>query len=1057
MRLSVQRIRRSNSYCLPSARRILFFLFCLFAYNTLGAQQPENFYGQNVVGIQFSGVTVDQLNPLPNSLVLKTGAPLSRGSLASAIRQLFATGIYQDLEARVSAAPGGVIVDFHGQPRRFIGRVTVSGIKNAFLNDQLAQSSGLDAGTRYTDSKLARAIEQMQLQLTNNGYHQAKIDSQVVPREDGPLVNLSFVAHPGPQARVGRVTFTGDAGLSTEEFRRAAHLRTGMLIEHDTKSRALTSLLNEYRKKDRLEAEIKLAADDYDPHTNQENLSFSINRGPIVRLLINGAKPGSVRIRHLIPVFAEGSVDEDLLMEGNRSLRDYYQRHGYFNARVEHKQPIPDTDPLLIQYNVHLGQRSRVSQVKITGNHYFDTATLKEKLGVHAADSFNRQGVFSQALLNADVASLRALYQNNGFTEVEIASSTTESEIPDSGKVVPLKVAYHITEGPQYRIASVSLDGVSQLKTSALLPLLNTAAGQPYSPQNLAGDRDTLISRYLDKGFAQVSVDVLDQPSSSPGLDDAGKPIPANTHQIVFRIHEGHQLFIRNILFTGLHYTRRSTVDRAITIKAGDPLSRNALATTQKNLYDFALFSQVEMAVLNPAPTANWEVNSDGAADAALLNPALELPRTVMIQTTEANRWSFTYGLGFEASTGTCGIIASGSNSCPANGKTGASPRVLLEITRLNLLGREQSLSLRGTYGLLEQKIDLIYDTPRFLGSPDFSLNLSAGYANTQDVTTYVSSRADVGFRLTQRFLEPGDWLKRSNTFIYELDLRRVKVDSSSIQVESSPINEVPLLSAAVRVGGIGFTWIHDTRDTPLDSHRGTYTSAQDFFSHQYFGAQAEFNRLDLTNSSFYAFDHDRFVIARNTRYAQARSFGTPSEELIPLPERLYAGGPNSHRGFGFNTAGPRDPYTGYPIGGAGAFVNSTELRLPPPTLPLLSNSLSFVLFHDMGNVFANAGDIWSSLLRTEQPNRNTACQSSANGPFTATGQQGTCNFNYFDHAAGLGLRYHTPVGPVRLDVSYNINPPVYPVSYSSSTPNLVPYVGQAPHVNFFFSLGQSF
>ena len=1035
-------------------RLILFLFFICDLSRSLGAQQPANFYGQPVAGIQFSGVTAAQLSPLPNSLALKAGVPLTETALADSIRQLFATGVYQDLEARITAAPGGVLVDFHGQPRRFIGRVTVSGIKNAFLNDQLAQSSGLDAGTRFTDSKLARAIEQMQSQLINNGYHQAKIDYQVSPRDDGPLVNLSFVVHPGPQARVGHITFTGDAGMTTDELRHAAHLRTGMLIDHDTKSRALTSLLNEYRKKDRLEAEIKLAADEFDPHTNQENLSFSINRGPIVRILVNGAKLGNVRIRHLIPVFQEGSVDEDLLMEGNRSLRDYYQRRGYFNAKVEHNPPATDTDPVVIQYSVHLGRRSRVAQVKITGNHYFDTDTLKEKLSVHAADSFNRLGVYSQALLNADVASLRALYQNNGFSEVVIAPATSESEIPDSGKVVPLKVVYRITEGPQYRVSSVTLDGVGQLKAAELLPLLNTAAGQPYSPQSLAGDRDTLISHYLDKGFAQVSVDVLDQPATASAPDAAVKSSSANTHQIIFRIHEGHQLFIRNILLTGLHYTRPSTVDRAITIKAGDPLSRTAMATTQKNLYDFALFSQVEMAVINPAPATNWAVNSNGEPDAALLNPALELPRTVLIQTTEANRWSFTYGLGFEASTGTCGIIASGSNSCPANGKTGASPRVLLEISRLNLLGREQSLSLRGTYGLLEQKIDLIYDTPRFLSSPDFSLNLSAGYANTQDVTTYVSSRADVGFRLTQRFIEPGDWLKRSNTFIYELDLRRVKVDSSSIQVEPS---QVPLLSAAVRVGGIGFTWIHDTRDTPLDSHHGTYTSAQDFFSHQYFGAQAEFNRIDLTNSSFHAFDHDRFVIARNTRYAQARSFGTPSEELIPLPERLYAGGPNSHRGFGFNTAGPRDPYTGYPIGGAGAFVNSTELRLPPPTLPFLSNSLSFVLFHDMGNVFANAGDIWPSFLRTAQPNRNTACQASANGPFTATGQQGTCNFNFFDHAAGLGFRYHTPVGPVRLDVSYNINPPVYPVSYNSSIPNLVPYVGQAPHLNFFFSLGQSF
>ncbi|HEU5457504.1 MAG TPA: BamA/TamA family outer membrane protein, partial [Terracidiphilus sp.] len=212
------------------------------------------------------------------------------------------------------------------------------------------------------------------------------------------------------------------------------------------------------------------------------------------------------------------------------------------------------------------------------------------------------------------------------------------------------------------------------------------------------------------------------------------------------------------------------------------------------------------------------------------------------------------------------------------------------------------------------------------------------------------------------------------------------------------------------------------------------------------------------------------------TRYAQERAFGSGSDELIPLPERIFSGGATSHRGFPINAAGPRDPQTGFPIGGAGALINSTELRLPPPTLPWLGNSLSFVLFEDMGNVFRNAGDIWSSILRVHQPNRS-ACEvltppvtitsggktivtvPPPTGPSTSTGVEGQCSFNYFSHAVGLGLRYHTPVGPIRLDFSYNLNPPIYPIDIDYS---LKPYysnqhVGEAQHFNFFFSLGQSF
>ena len=1007
--------------------------------------------GLPVREITFEGVAAERLKPLPEHLPQAVGAPLDRLKVADSLRALFATGLFSTVAADAMQLGDGVKLVFKGTPRDFIGTVSVDGAKGATINAQLQAASRLTAGTRFTQTRLDAAMVRMRQALADNGFHEPVITYKLTRHAGEQLVDVAFEVISGVQSRVGVVTVAGDSGLSVEQFRHQAHLREGTKVDHDTSNRALSGILKHYQKEDRLEADVKLEAQAYSAETKRSTFTFSANRGPVVKLNVDGAKISGERLKRLVPVFEEGTVDEDLLNEGNRRLRDYFQRLGYFDVKVDHSEQDPEGGAVTITYKVTLGARRRVEKVSVAGSRYFNAKTLEELLSVHAADHLDRHGAYSQALVVADVNALQAVYQNNGFSKAKVTPETlsggADVSAPGQGTVrnstEPLSVVYHVEEGQQQRVGVLKLDGAVKSDQSKLLALMNTSPGQLFSPQTLAGDRDALLTDYLSRGFDQVQIDVVQQTET----EDAAKV------DVVFNIREGLQIFVRKVLLSGLHYTRPDTVAKAITLKPGDPLSQTALAETQRNLYEFALFNEVNTAVQNP----NGE----------------EPYKTVLIQTTEARRWTLTYGLGFEAQTGTpqnnCRGIATTGAPCSPNGKTGISPRVLGAVTRNNLFGREQSASIQGTYGLLEQNLNLLFQNPHFFGNRDFGFTFSGGYASSQNVTTYVASKLETGVRWTEHFSQPGSFFSKANTFVYEFDFRRVKVAAESLQVGPS---EIEALSTAVRVAGPSVTWIRDTRDSPLDSHRGTYTSFQDFLSNETFGAQAEFNRLDLSNSSYYGFDKNRFVLARNTRYGQERAYGSPSDSLLPLPERLYAGGPTSHRGFPINAAGPRDPETGFPIGGAGALVNSTEVRLPPPILPFFGDTLSFVLFHDMGNVFANAGDAWASALRIQQPNRD-ACKvttgadystnpptpPSPTGPTTSTGQQGQCNFNYFSHAAGMGMRYHTPVGPIRLDFSYNLNPPIYPVNvnYSQSNIYLNPHVGEAAHFNFFFSLGQTF
>jgi outer membrane protein insertion porin family len=991
----------------------------------------------------YEGLTVEDIRfpDLPASInqqellqltAQKTGKPLDRDLLRKSIQALYATGRFATIQARGElATSGGVVLSFVTKLNYFVGTVNVEGNLNHPTESQVANAAKLELGELFTQEKLDRAMAAIKRLMEQNGYYKSAVTAQENQHRVSQQVDILLHVDTGPAAHVGEVTVTGNQLYSTPEILDIAGMHPGDRVSAHRVTNALDHMRKKYQKKNRWLAQVRIAKQVYHPESNAVDYNFDIVLGPTVRIETEGFKISRKVLKQNVPVFQENALDDDLLNEGRRNLLSYLQSRGYFKAQVEYrKRRLNQANEMLVTYRINAGDQEKLVKVEIEGNRNFPEDLLRSRMQILPAGRFLSHGHYSQSLLNSDIQTLENdVYRRSGFQQVKI-----NGEIVDNyqGQQDQIALVLHIEEGPQTLVNQLSIEGNHTVSESEL-PTLNTSPGQPYSETNIADDRDIILNYYFNHGFSNATLEVSANPS--PGV--------ADRMDVTYSINEGPQTFVDQVLVTGLEFTHPAVVEREILVQPNEPLSQFRMLRTQQQLYGLGIFSQVDTAVQNP----------DGD----------EKKKNVLVDIKEAKRYTFNYGLGFEFQTGQPSVGTS-----QPQGETGVSPRISFGVTRLNFRGRNHTLSFKANVGRLQQRGLFNYEAPRWFNNPDWKLSFTAFYDNTVDVTTFTSQRLEGSIHAQQV-------LSKASTMDYHLTYRRVLATNVAVNP-----NQVPLLSLPVRVGIPGVSYLRDKRDNPLQPTRGNYTTLDVGVASHYFGSQTDFSRVLIQNATYQAFGHNhnvekKFVFARSTSIGLENPFNhtvyvRPGEPFpdnspvqpIPLPELFLAGGGNAHRGFGLNQAGPRDPVTGFPIGGSALFLNILELRTPPVTLPFVQDNLSFAIFHDAGNVFITGHDMLHNLLRWSQK-RPSLCMDAA------TADQ--CDYGYISHAVGVGVRYRTPIGPVRFDFGYNLNPPAFPscqATASASNPNPSPHCAGQPdtpyfvpqhlgHFNVFFSIGQTF
>jgi outer membrane protein insertion porin family len=1039
---------RHSLRCFAAVCAILLLASTAFPRVKSGTPQPSTVEPQDAPSIE--GVHVAEVRvvretgeaverPLPQ-LALQAGKPFHFDTERESLRQLYRLGDFSNIRVTARPEADGLHISFIVRQNYYYNVVRIEGLKPPPTESAALAAMRLGLGEPYRDRSLHDGIQRLRDALRADGFYLPGITWSLGRHSDTRQLDVTVTVDPGPRARIGDIGVTNQTPYTTRQLLSHAKLKSRQDLTSLRTSRAAQRLKNYLVGKGYLGASVVITPGAYDSQTNRVPLTCSVTTGPRVRVAITGAPLHRRQLRSLLPIYAEGGVDEDLLQEGRRNIRDYFQRQGYFNAEVDYRTEAAANNTEVIVYNITRGDRFRLAGVAFTGNKYFSDNLLAARLQIQTA-SFASSGRFSQRLVRSDADSIRDLYVSNGFRDVKVDPEVDDKYHEKKGN---LFVTFRIAEGVQTRVESLKIEGNHALSTEELMSVVGSTRGQPYSAEDVASDRNNILALYFNEGFPEArfqeevlpappapnkapAAGVSDQSSASDASASAPPAVSATDRvRLVYRITEGRRIRVSKVLLTGYQYTRPGIIARQVQIRPGGPLRERDVAETQRRLYNLGVFTRVQIAPQNP----------DGA----------DPNKVMVVDAREGQRYTIGYGFGFEVQQigASCGSTETNNNNvittCDPNAtRIEASPRGIFEVSRANMFGRAQTLSLKMRASTLEYRAALSYTANNFLTNNSLSLQLTGFAEKTQDISTFTSTRYEGALQLVQS-------VTPSSSLLYRYFYRRV--EASNLNQTINP-NQIPLLSQPTLVSGVGITYARDRRDNPADPKRGTFNTADVSVASTKLGSSASFFRGFVQNSSYYSFGRD-FVFARSARFgieeplADTIEGNTPFmgisqctstapsavQEIIPLPERFFAGGGTSLRGFGLNQAGPRDPCSGFPIGGLAILAFNQELRFPM-RLPWIGNRLGGTLFYDGGNVYTDFNHInlkWTPPSVTE--------------------------LNYFSHTVGFGLRYPTPVGPVRVDFGYQLNPAQYQF-YNPSTQQLQNL--RLPHFEFSFNIGPVF